>query len=201
MIRILCADISSADNRIYRRLYDLATPERKKQADRYLRQEDKLRCVTADALLRTALGTADYRIQKNDCGKPYVQDCEGFCYNLSHSGRYVVIAWGNTEVGVDVQQHEAGIKMDALAARFFTPDERAYADRNAQRFYEVWTKKESYLKYIGQGLHKDLRSFSVLTPEPTVRYMYRMLEGEYSLSLCTTENAYTFELLDVQQLL
>ncbi len=201
MIRILCADISSADERVYRRLYEQASADRKSRADRYLRQEDKLRCVTADALLKTALGTADYRIEKNDCGKPYVKDQCGFHYNISHSGRYVVIAWGDTEVGVDVQQHEAGTGMDALAERFFAPDEKDYVLRNAQRFYEIWTQKESYLKYIGKGLHRDLRSFSVLAPEPEIRYLYRMLDGGYSLSLCTTENAYTFELLNVQQLL
>ena len=41
MIRILCADISSADMNIYRRLYERAAPERKARANRYFRQEDK----------------------------------------------------------------------------------------------------------------------------------------------------------------
>ena len=57
MIRILYADIASADESVYDRLYGTASAERKKRADRYLRVEDKLRCVTADALLRIALGT------------------------------------------------------------------------------------------------------------------------------------------------
>lgn len=201
MIRILCADIASADAGIYEKLYGQASPERKKRADRYLWQEDKLRCVTADALLKRVLGTDTYRIGKNDFGKPYVKDREGFYYNLSHSGRYVVIAWGDSEVGVDVQQQGTAARMEAVAERFFAPDERNLVCRESQRFYEIWTKKESYLKYIGKGLHQDLRSFSVLAPAPGIRYRYRILEGGYSLCLCTTEEEYMFELLDIRQLL
>lgn len=200
MIHILCVDISSADKGTYDRLYREASPERKQQADGYRRQEDKLRCVTAHALLKTALGTDRFQVEKQAFGKPRVEDREGFFYNLSHSGRYVVIAWGGSEVGVDVQEHDASTKTDRIAQHFFAPEEQAYVAGNPRRFYEIWTKKESYLKYTGAGLQKDLRSFSVLTPDPEIRYLYRTLGDEYSLSLCTAENDYAFELLDVKQL-
>ena len=201
MIYILCADISSADNGVYGRLYQNASPERKQRADSYLRQEDKLRCVTAHALLKTALGTETFQIEKQTFGKPCIQDRKDFCYNLSHSGRYVVIAWGSSEVGVDVQKHDPAANTEMIAKKYFTSDERAYAAGDIRRFYEVWTKKESYLKYTGKGLREDLRSFSVFAPEAEFRYLYRVLEPEYSLSLCTTEDDCTLRLLNVQQLL
>ena len=50
MIQILCADVSSADESVYNRLYTQASPERKRQADHCLRREDKLRCVAAAAV-------------------------------------------------------------------------------------------------------------------------------------------------------
>lgn len=200
MIRILCADLLSAEEWVYRSLYEKASTERKCRADRYRRQEDKLRCVTADALLRTALGEQNYRMEKRAFGKPYIKDHETFCFNLSHSGRYVVLAWGETEVGVDVQRHGDDINMQAIAKRYFTSEEQAYVRMDSRRFYEIWTKKESYVKYTGEGLIRSLKSFSVLAPEAPIRYAYRILEGDYSLSLCTTEEADTFELMDVQQL-
>jgi len=200
MIRILCADISSADDQIYGLLYEKATPERKSQADRYPRQEDKLRCVTADALLKKALSSEEYRVRKNDFGKPYIKDREDFFYSLSHSGRYVVIAWGDTEVGVDVQRQDASVNREAIASRFFASDEQAYARGDILRFFEIWTKKESYLKYTGRGLRLDLRSFSVLSPEPGIRYEHRMLKAGYSLSLCMMDKEYTFTQLDIRQL-
>lgn len=201
MIHVLCADISSADASTYAYLYAQASSERKQRAQHYLRQEDKLRCVVAEALLKTALGTDRFQIEKNDCGKPYIQDRPDFYYNLSHSGRYVVIAWGKTEVGIDVQQHDATTNREAIAARFFAPDEQEYARQDLQRFYEIWTKKESFLKYNGKGLHMALRSFSVLDPALKRRFFHRHLPDGYSLSLCTEEDIYELTRLDVQQLI
>ena len=54
MIRIVCADISGAGESLYRKLYHRASPERKRRAEGLLRQEDRLRCVAADALLKAA---------------------------------------------------------------------------------------------------------------------------------------------------
>lgn len=200
MIRILCADIAAADERVYDRLYEKASDERKKRAERYFRREDKLRCVTAGALLKNALGTEDFRIEKNEFGKPSVKGHKNFHYNLSHSGRYVVIAWGDSEVGVDVQQHDTSVDIQAVADRCFAPDEREYIGQSVQRFYEIWTGKESYLKYTGEGLRKDMRSFSSRKTEPEVRHLHGLPDDGYSLSLCTADKAYTFELADVRQL-
>ena len=147
MIRVICVDISSAEEEVYEKLYENASIQRKNRADRYLRQKDKLRCVTADALLRLVLGVTEDQIEKNSFGKPYLKDRKDDFYNLSHSGRYVVLAWGNTEVGVDVQQHDSVTDRKTFAMRFFTPDEQRYVCGDIGRFYEIWTKKESYLKY------------------------------------------------------
>lgn len=205
MICVLCADISAADKEAYEHLYEKSSPERKVRADRYRRQEDKLRCVTADALLRRALGADCCQIQKGKNGKPFVKDCPDFHYNLSHSGRYVVIAWGNTEVGIDVQQHDAAADLEGIGARFFTSDELVYiredAARRTERFYEIWTKKESCLKYTGEGLRRDMRSFSTLMPEQPIRYWYRELDADHSLCLCAADQEVTFELLEIHQLL
>jgi len=201
VIRIVCADVASADAYIYQSLYEKASDQRKSRADRYLRQEDKLRCVTAAALLKKVLGADDSQIAKNDFGKPYLKDRRDVHYNLSHSGRYVVLAWGDTALGIDVQKHEACTNMEAIGTRFFAFDELQYVQGDIGRFYEIWTKKESFLKYTGKGLREDLRAFSVLAPGADIRYFYRTLGTDYSLSLCTEDREFETTLLDVQQLL
>ena len=156
--------------------------------------------LIADALLRAALGTGDFLTEKDDGGKPYVKGRENFHYNLSHSGRYVVIAWGDVPVGVDVQKHENTLDRRAVAEQSFAPDERIYAGESAERFFEVWTGKESYLKYTGEGLRRDMRSFSMFRTEPPVRLLSCLPHGGYSLCLCAADREYTFELSDVRQL-
>lgn len=203
MIRILCTDISSADEKVYKSLYENASDERKRRAERYRKYEDKLRCVTSDALLRSALKADDFQIYKNKYGKPYVKDRENFHYNLSHSGRYVVIAFGESEVGVDIQKHDSKTDIRMIAEQYFTSDEMEYIFQSnrgrSERFYEIWTGKESYLKYIGKGLYKSMKSFSILDWKQEIRLLYPT-EG-YTMSLCTEDREYTFELLDLRQLI
>lgn len=205
MIRLICADIYGLDEAAYDALYGKASPDRKNRADRYRRREDALRCVTAESLLRFALGSSDFIEEKTPDGKPFIKERPDFHYNLSHSGRWVVIAFGSSEVGVDVEQIREDTDISAIAGRFFSPEEQRYVreepSQSRSRFFEVWTAKESYVKYLGTGLKKDLTSFSVLNLEPEVRLHQRELPGGYSLSLCTTGDDCLFELLDVQRLL
>ena len=89
-----------------------------------------------------------------------------------------------------------------IAERCFTCDEQAYvwkSDRGVtERFYEIWTGKESYLKYLGEGLCRDMRSFGILDRKREIRLL-KPKEG-YSLSLCAGDEEYTFELPDIRQL-
>lgn len=204
MIRILCADLSHADGSVYESLYEKASEERKRRADRYRRYEDKLRCVAADALLRTAFGAEDLRIEKNEYGKPHIKSREGLYFNLSHSGHYVVLARGESEIGVDIQRHSEQTDMHAVADICFARDEKEYvwqSDRDTEeRFYEIWTGKESYLKYVGKGLRENPSSFSVLERRARIRCLRQTPCDGYTLSFCSADTEYTLELSDVRQL-
>lgn len=205
MIRVVCTDILRLDDAAYRKLYEKASQERKNSADRYRRHEDALRCVTADALLRFACGTDRYAVKQTAYGKPYIPDIPDFYFNLSHSGRWVAIAFGDSEVGVDVEQICTDTDIEAIAGRFFSPEEQRFIQEkpaeSRQRFFEIWTGKESYVKFLGTGLKKNMTSFSILSLESGVHLHQRKLPGDYCLSLCTTCDDYGFELLDWQRLL
>lgn len=126
-----------------------------------------------------------------------------FTNNLSHSGRYMVIAWGNTEVGIDVQQYDTAVDLEGIGEHYFTSDELAYIRENAhqrtERFCEIWTKKESCLKYTGEGLRRNIRSFSTLAPEYPIRYWYWKPDAHHSLCLYAVDQEITFELLEIRQ--
>ncbi|MDO4739876.1 MAG: 4'-phosphopantetheinyl transferase superfamily protein [Eubacteriales bacterium] len=205
MIRILCADLSGMDEQAYAALWERAHPERRAQAQRYRMHADAQRCLAADALLRRALGTDDYTVEKTPSGKPFVVGRERFFYNLSHSGERVVIAYGESEVGVDIERHRPDADAAAIARRFFAPEEERYVMQDAAgmlaRFYEIWTAKESYVKYLGTGLRTSLSSFSVLSPAPGVCFHRPALADGYSLCLCAEEDSFSLELLCVRQLL
>ncbi len=206
MVQIVVFDISQMKPADFETLYARASEERRQRADRYLRQEDRLRCIAADALLRYALqkelGLTEFTVLQEPLGKPRIQDAPEFHYNLSHSGNLAVIAWGDSEAGVDVEQIRMDEGKEKLARRFFTPEEQAFVFKTdegiPERFYQIWTGKESYLKYLGTGLQKSLTSFDIFSTAPAIRSWIR--DG-YCISLCAEDMPVTFSHVTVEQLL
>ena len=76
-------------------------------------------------LLRRVLGEEAYAqavFVKGEHGKPYIQG-HPIHYNISHSGKYVVLVVAESEVGVDVQEKKAA-RMEVMAKRFFASQEQ-----------------------------------------------------------------------------
>ena len=187
MVTVFCFNISQLDEAAYTRLYRQSSSYRRQKADRCLHYADKLRCIAADALLRHALGTGDFTEVREGCGKPRIRELPEFHYSLSHSGPWVVLAFGPEEVGIDVEEINMDVKKEKLARRYFTQAEQAYLFRSEEgrdrRFFEIWTAKESYVKYLGTGLQTPLTSFDT-TAMTAPRFHTRTLKG-CTMTLCT----------------
>jgi 4'-phosphopantetheinyl transferase len=143
----------------------------------------------------------DLDILYNKFGKPYLNLMDGFSYNLSHSGDWVVIAYGSSEVGVDIEKMQEG--KEELADKLFTQEEKSFiysveGKERSKRFTLIWTLKESYIKYLGTGLSTSLNSFSVNAIEGVVtkqngvcqrelRLKSYLFDIDYYLSICSVE--------------
>jgi len=204
MITLRCITLPEDQGGLYEALYCRAMLDRKRRADRYLRRKDGLRCLVAGELLRSVvtqeLRITEFSVVKDPGGKPRIAGQDHFHYNLSHSGNRVVIAWGDSPIGADVQQMHMDTGKEELARQFFTKDEQDYIFEQPEltqtRFYRVWTGKESYLKYLGTGLKVSLDSFSILSPEVSPMLRFRFLPDGYCISLCSSDPDCIFELDD-----
>ena len=125
-------------------------------------------------------------------GKPYLADYPGIRFSLSHSGTRVMAAFSEAEIGCDVEKLAAA--NDKVAGRFFAAHEKAAlagcegeAERTAL-FYRIWTRKESYLKMTGEGMHVPLDSFSVLSEqELSVSCIFRDFQSDgYQAAVCAS---------------
>lgn len=101
-------------------------------------------------------------------GKPALRDAPGgLCFNMSHSGGVAVYAFTiGCELGVDVEQIRPVPELDDIAARFFCTEEAAdlmalSQTEKTQGFFNCWTRKEAYIKAVGDGLSLPLDSFRV----------------------------------------
>lgn len=119
------------------------------------------------------------KIVKTLKGKPYFKYIPDLFFSISHTDGLTVIALSDCEVGIDVERLK---KADLRVTRRFLKEEIDYITEcdSDWRFFEVWTKKEAYLKCKGTGLSGGLKSVNVLKlPIQTFAY------EDYLISICT----------------
>lgn len=153
------------------------------------------RFVVSHAALRHLLaryaGTnpAVVRFMYGEKGKPHLAGAiasSGIQFNLSHSGPMALIAiTRGRRVGADVEPLDRGTgNMHSIAERFFSPAEqdailRRPAEDQPREFLRTWTRKEAFIKALGEGLFLPLDGFdTTVTPDGTRRrMMFRDREG------------------------
>lgn len=140
-------------------------PQRRERMYRYIRNEDRARCLVGGLMLRHVLGKGygEY-LAFGPYEKPYLKEQDVF-FNLSHSVSYAVIAVSHHEVGVDVE-HVSPYSL-SVAEKCFTAEEMKWLlqHRNRRDFYRLWTGKESVMKAVGDGLSMAPESFDIMPVE------------------------------------
>lgn len=136
-------------------------------------REAGLRSLAAGILLHRGLcayfncppeSTPPFQTKCGQWGKPYLADYPGVYFNLSHSGEYACCAVAGCETGVDIQKHQK-IKT-GLAERFFTKEDQMLLEgltgkEKEERFFRIWSVRESFVKFTGRGIGQGLDSFAI----------------------------------------
>ena len=182
----------SADCQMFETLLPLVSKARRSELGRMRVESDRKARLLADILLRCKAceylkASNDLLIfGKNACGKPYLRDFSGFHFNISHTKSAAAAAISDFPIGVDVERMRAA---DPRVIRHaFTEGETAYVNSETpgtdRRFIEVWTRKESLVKWTGDGLAADLIHADVISGEyaPMIKTVY---SGQYTISLCS----------------
>lgn len=104
----------------------------------------------------------DISIEYTKYGKPFLSNIDSTFFNYSYSSDYILIGIStDNHIGVDIEINTSVAQI--LADKVLSADEKSiYSSGNAklkQRiFLEFWTRKESYLKYLGIGITHKLNT-------------------------------------------
>ena len=194
-ILIVDRDLPDTD---YKTLIKLVSEEKQIRIGKFHFYRDAQNALLSDILARheickrTGLMNRQLLFSANEYGKPYLVNDPHIHFNLSHSGKYIACAIDSKPVGIDIEQIKP-IDMK-IAERFFSMDEILFiaAHVNEMRtnaFYNIWTRKESYIKLDGKGLSIPLSGFSVLKHSiEGIRY-HSMIEKNHDAvcHVCTAQ--------------
>lgn len=174
------------------RASELVPPYRREYAARYRFEHDRIQSVFAFLLLQHALReerAIEQTLQLDYSeGKPKIAGLEDLHFNLSHCRLAAACALSCKPVGVDVQdwaQRHLSVAKQVCSAQELSFLERA-EDPNVA-FAELWTRKESYGKYTGQGILYPMRELSLLEHAPQGTVMESFAFDGYALSYCAEE--------------
>jgi 4'-phosphopantetheinyl transferase len=159
---------SSSEVRLCQRTLDglpakLSTlsPDEAGRAARFHFEIDRQRFVVCRTALREILGEAlgiapgEVTFSYGAHGKPALAQETGVRFNVAHAGGRALIALSEDgrELGVDLEEVRPERATDDVARAVFTESERAQlvGPERVERFFQLWTRKEAYLKAIGEG--------------------------------------------------
>jgi len=134
-------------------------------------------------------------IEEGPQGKPFFSAHPNLYFSVTHSGSWWMCAFGPEPLGLDLQLHRSYAEPRRLSSRFFHPDEDAWlAQRQDQPFFDLWSAKESWVKYKGTGFFQDPASFSVVDQfgnfpcRPCAFLQMIPFHPDYSLCLCVSQS-------------
>lgn len=189
---VLLSEYDKSTQELEFRVYAERIPEteRKKQH----RQEHFAALDLLGAALAQDFGVYHAGIRRIGLGKPKL--IHDFLHiNISHCMGLAVAAVGRVPLGVDAEAPRA--VRETLLRKICTAEETAYIDAAEDRnlaFSRIWTLKEAYAKYTGEGIALKFSQLGFsFAADGAVRFhhpaadsvrLYHMLYEGFAISVC-----------------
>jgi 4'-phosphopantetheinyl transferase len=193
MIDILCIKIDEKfDFEKYLGWFDLTIQTKINQFYHY---KDKVISFTSELIKKYYLSKylnispLNIDIQYTKYGKPYIKRPQ-LHFNISHSGDYLIIAISNKyQLGIDIEKCNYDIVPNELTKLVFDFSEQLFIKNDINKFYQLWTKKESLIKAYGIGfIGNEFRNIKLdlncIKEFDNIAIYNTNLFNNYSLAIC-----------------
>lgn len=137
--------------------------------------------VLTKSVLADKLGISPHEvnIQLHPNGKPFVQGSKAVHFNLTHSADVIILAvTEDGEIGIDVERvdHEfEWMRVDSVLAsseiEWIKQNEQIDPFSVYQRFFQIWTLKEAYIKCTGEGMSHHLKMLNFHVSAEQIQFL------------------------------
>lgn len=174
--------------------------ERKEKILSYQFEKGRKESLGSALMLQKVLSQKNLNPQNIRYGKNGKPEIDGLHFNISHAENFVICSVSENPVGCDIEKIRS-IK-SGFEKRFFTQNEVSYLDKftdeeKLKQFFRLWTMKESYMKFTGDGMKLALNRFEFIIEDsvkvfrdgiliPCFIKEYEFLD--YCISVCCEKN-------------
>ena len=151
----------------------ILSPGEKRHFSRFYSERLRRAAITGRASLRILLShylgvpPASIRFEYGPKGKPRILASGNLDFSVSHSNDLLVMAFTiGCGIGIDVEKISPFCNIDEIASLLFCSEEAADlaslpSSLRQHAFFLCWTRKEAYVKAVGDGLSIPLNQFRV----------------------------------------
>ncbi|MCL1990147.1 MAG: 4'-phosphopantetheinyl transferase superfamily protein [Defluviitaleaceae bacterium] len=177
----------------WRSLLPFISTRRREKINRYKHVEDKVLSLYGELMIRMGLSKElglnndELTFNFNEYGKPYCHMYSHMKFNLSHTRTCIIVCFSeNKEVGIDVERLiNPPLEIMDLC---FHKNEIDYVNNpkisKIRSFFEIWTKKEAYLKWKGTGMVSDLDKIDTCSVD---KKFYSYISEDYLCTVCSED--------------
>ena len=135
----------------------------------------------------------DIIIEYNEFGKPYLKNDLNYKFNISHSNELIVIGMDfENEIGVDIE-FKKNINLESYIKILKNDEIQKLNTREDKldKFYEIWTIKESFFKEEGKGLSIIDDDYYIDYDNCNIQYKNKMVSFkkidyfQYKICICS----------------
>ena len=180
--------------------------ERKEKILSYKFENGRKESLGSALMLQKVLFQNDLTPQNIKYGKNGKPEIEGLHFNISHAENFVICSVSENPVGCDIEKIRS-IK-SGFEKRFFTQNEVSYLDKftdeaKLKQFFRLWTMKESYMKFTGDGMKLALNRFEFIIEDSVKVFRDGILIPcfikeyefvDYCISVCCEKNDFAPQL-------
>ena len=137
----------------------------------------------------------ELEISTEEKGRRFVDERYGIFFSITHTENYWFCSISEKRNGIDAESCTRRVfHPEKMADRFLTEEEQVYlrnagTDRRKREcFIYLWTRKEAWLKFTGEGLYGLHEAPSVVGP-PEGTDLRTLCRGNLYFSVCTKKNS------------
>ena len=126
-----------------------------------LKDKDKINCLLSEIFTKVIYSLVSKKkmdlihIERKNNGKPFIENCIDFFFNISHSTEYIIFTHTNHKI----------------KPNFFST--------------LVWTRKEAFFKLKGTGISDEITSIETVISTDKNCYFCSYVFNNYIISLCS----------------
>ena len=160
-----------------------------------LKDKDKINCLLSEIFTKVIYSLVSKKkmdlihIERKNNGKPFIENCIDFFFNISHSTEYIIFTHTNQEIGCDIELIQYLEK--SIIYHFFTKNEIILFENKTNKikpnFFStlVWTRKEAFFKLKGTGISDEITSIETVISTDKNCYFCSYVFNNYIISLCS----------------